>query len=303
MKIKTFAAIDIGSNGIRLMINHIYENEFQPIFNKTQMVRVPIRLGHDSFTNQHISEQNIVRMISGITSYKLLMEVYNVEKYRAFATSAMREAKNADEVVKRIYESCGVEIEIIDGEKEAAIIFQTELSSFVNSNKAFLYVDVGGGSTEVTLINNGKVIDSKSFPIGTVRFLEGKVPKDYLKNEVKPWIKKITKGFKIDLIGSGGNINYVFKQSEKKEGLPLMYNYISRFYKTIKNLSYEQRIESFNMKPDRADVIVPALDIYKSIMKWSKAKQIFIPKIGVVDGMIQWMYKTEKESYKKFVKQ
>lgn len=294
MKIKTYAAIDIGSNGIRLLINHIYEYTHQTLFNKTALVRVPIRLGHDAFTQQSISEENISRLVKGMKSYKLLMEVYGVEKYKAFATSAMREAKNAEEVVERVRKEADIEIEVIDGNKEAQIIFSSELSTLIQTKKSFLYVDVGGGSTEITLITKGKIMASQSFPMGTVRLLEGKVDENYMKSIIKPWVKEITKGVEVEVIGSGGNINYVFKQSGKKEGLPVYYDYISQFYKTLKKLSYEERIENFNMKPDRADVIVPALQIYKNIMKWSKAKKIHIPKIGVSDGMIQWMYNGEK---------
>ena len=294
MNIKTYAAIDIGSNGIRLLINHIYEYPTHTLFNKTALVRVPIRLGHDAFTQNQISEENILRLVKGMKSYKLLMEVYGVDTYKAFATSAMREAKNAKEVVQRVKNEAKVDIEIIDGDKEARIIFSSELKEFINSRKAFLYVDVGGGSTEVTLINKGNIVASRSFQIGTVRFLEGRVNDDYLQNEIKPWVKKITKGINVEVIGSGGNINYVFKQSGKREGLPLVYVYVSDFYKTLKGMTYEERIEHYNMKPDRADVIVPALNIYKKIMKWSKSQKIHIPKIGVADGMIQWMYRNEK---------
>lgn len=294
MNIKTYAAIDIGSNGIRLLINHIYEYPTHTLFNKTALVRVPIRLGHDAFTQNQISEENILRLVKGMKSYRLLMEVYGVDTYKAFATSAMREAKNAKEVVQRVKNEAKVDIEIIDGDKEATIIFSSELKEFINSRKAFLYVDVGGGSTEVTLINKGNIVASRSFQIGTVRFLEGRVSDDYLQNEIKPWVKKITKGINVEVIGSGGNINYVFKQSGKREGLPLVYVYVSDFYKTLKGMTYEERIEHYNMKPDRADVIVPALNIYKKIMKWSKSQKIHIPKIGVADGMIQWMYRNEK---------
>ncbi len=294
MNIKTYAAIDIGSNGIRLLINHIYEYPTHTLFNKTALVRVPIRLGHDAFTENQISEENILRLVKGMKSYRLLMEVYGVDTYKAFATSAMREAKNAKEVVQRVKKEAKVDIEVIDGDKEATIIFSSELKEFINSRKAFLYVDVGGGSTEVTLINKGNIVASRSFQIGTVRFLEGRVNDDYLQNEIKPWVKKITKGINVEVIGSGGNINYVFKQSGKREGLPLVYVYVSDFYKTLKEMTYEERIEHYNMKPDRADVIVPALNIYKKIMKWSKAQKIHIPKIGVADGMIQWMYRNEK---------
>ena len=294
MNIATYAAIDIGSNAVRLLINTIYDNKGTITFNKTSLVRVPIRLGQDVFTDKKISKKTMNRLNEAMTAYKLLMNVYNVDKYRAFATSAMREASNSKEVIDFIKDKSGIKIDIISGEEEARIIFSSELKNFLNSDNYYLFVDVGGGSTEISLLNKGKVLDSQSFPIGTVRLLDKKVDENYLINVIKPWVMKITDGKSVDLIGSGGNINFIFKNSGKKEGKFLSTSYIHQKYELYKKLTYEERIEKFNMKPDRADVIVPALLIYSSIMKFAHSTRIHVPKIGAADGMINLMYKTKK---------
>ena len=294
MNIATYAAIDIGSNAVRLLINTIYDNKGTITFNKTSLVRVPIRLGQDVFTDKKISKKTMNRLNEAMTAYKLLMNVYNVDKYRAFATSAMREASNSKEVIDFIKDKSGIKIDIISGEEEARIIFSSELKNFLNSDNYYLFVDVGGGSTEISLLNKGKVLDSQSFPIGTVRLLDKKIDENYLINVIKPWVMKITDGKSVDLIGSGGNINFIFKNSGKKEGKFLSASYIHQKYELYKKLTYEERIEKFNMKPDRADVIVPALLIYSSIMKFAHSTRIHVPKIGAADGMINLMYKTKK---------
>ena len=294
MNISTYAAIDIGSNAVRLLINTIYDNKGTITFNKTSLVRVPIRLGQDVFTDKKISKKTMNRLNEAMTAYKLLMNVYNVDKYRAFATSAMREASNSKEVIDFIKDKSGIKIDIISGEEEARIIFSSELKNFLNSDNYYLFVDVGGGSTEISLLNKGKVLDIQSFPIGTVRLLDKKVDENYLINVIKPWVMKITDRKSVDLIGSGGNINFIFKNSGKKEGKFLSASYIHQKYELYKKLTYEERIEKFNMKPDRADVIVPALLIYSSIMKFAHSTRIHVPKIGAADGMINLMYKTKK---------
>lgn len=295
MNIHTYAAIDIGSNAIRLLINTIYETPQSVTFNKTSLVRVPIRLGQDVFTVGKISKKTINRLADAMTAYKLLMKIYNVDRYRAFATSAMREAENSSEVIKKVKEKSGVKIEIISGKEEAKVIFSSELRNYLESDNYYLYVDVGGGSTEISLLNKGSVLYSQSFPIGTVRLLDGKVEESYIPKVIKPWVEKITQDKHIELIGSGGNINYIFKESGKKEGKFLSYHYIHQQYELLKNLTYEERIEKFNMKPDRADVVVPALLIYNSIMRYAHATRIHIPKIGVADGMINLMFKRNRK--------
>ncbi|TWP26068.1 exopolyphosphatase [Apibacter muscae] len=295
MNISTYAAIDIGSNAVRLLINNIYETSESVTFNKASLVRVPIRLGQDVFADGKISEHSKERLAQAMQAYKLLMDVYNVQRYRAFATSAMRESQNATDVINYVKNASGIEIEVISGEEEAEIIFSSELKNYIESNQYYLFIDVGGGSTEISLLNKGKVLNSQSFPIGTVRLLDGKVNEEYLFETVKPWVKNITKDLSVEAVGSGGNINYIFKNSEKKEGKSLTVGYLLNQYKILKELTYNERIEKYNMKPDRADVIVPALLIYSSIMKFANAKQIFVPKIGAADGMINLMYKRSKD--------
>lgn len=288
---KKYGAIDIGSNAVRLLISSVTTMDGEnPRFKKTSLVRVPIRLGADVFVSNEVSKQNTKRLIAAMKSYQLLMETHNVVKYRACATSAMRNANNGDEVVKSIKEASGIQIEIIDGKDEAAIISMTDLSELTSSHKAFLYVDVGGGSTEFTVYFAGEIQASRSFKLGTVRLLNDLVT-DELWEEVKSWIKKKTKKFnKISLIGSGGNINNIFKTSGKSFGKPLSYTYLISYYQLLNSLTYEERVWELNLNHDRADVIVPATKIFLSAMKWSKAKKIYVPKIGLADGIIKSLY-------------
>jgi exopolyphosphatase/guanosine-5'-triphosphate,3'-diphosphate pyrophosphatase len=291
LKIQKYAAIDIGSNAVRLLISNIIEQKDEPVvFKKNSLVRVPIRLGADVFLNGEISEYNQERMVDTMTAFSLLMKSHGVARYKACATSAMREAKNSAPLSKRILEASGINIDIIDGEEEAAIIAETDLHTFIDPNKTYLYVDVGGGSTEFSIIHNGSKIKSKSFRIGTVRLLN-----DIVKNEtwieLENWIKENTEQYyKIELIGSGGNINKIFKISGKDIGKPLTYFYLTNYYKMLQNFSYEERITKLNLNQDRADVIIPATRIYLSAMKWSGAKDIYVPKIGLSDGIIKSIY-------------
>lgn len=289
--IKKFAAIDIGSNAMRLLVANIIEEEGKEThFSKNALVRVPIRLGQDAFTVGEISQENIERMIDAMKAYKLLMKVHKVEKYAALATSAMREAYNGKEVVEIISEQAGIDIEIIDGKKEAAIIASTDLHYLLTTDKTYLYVDVGGGSTEFSLFSDGKIIASRSFKIGTVRLLNEMVH-NVVWEEIEKWIKANTEEYdNISLIGSGGNINRLFKMSGKLQEKPLSYIYMNAQYAYLDSLSYEQRISDLDLNPDRADVIVLALRIYLNAMKWSGARNIYVPKIGLSDGIIKAMY-------------
>jgi len=288
---KKYAAIDIGSNAVRLLISTITEQEGkEPIFKKTSLVRVPIRLGADVFMTKLISEENKIRLKDTMEAFKLLMKSHKIEKYKACATSAMREADNGEEVAKLILEKTGVEINIIDGTDEAAMIAATDLNVLIQSDKTYLYVDVGGGSTEFTLYSLGKTIVSKSFKLGTVRLLENMV-KDQIWQETETWIKEVTKDYsKINLIGSGGNINNIFKSSGKSEGKPLSFLYLSSYYQLLNSFTYEERITELNLNEDRADVIIPATKIYLSAMKWTRARRIYVPKIGLSDGIIKSLY-------------
>ncbi len=294
LEIKKFAAIDIGSNAIRLLIaNVIISEDREPQFKKSSLVRVPIRLGADAFTNDGvISDANITRMINAMEAFKLLMNVHGVERYRACATSAMREASNGEKVTKQVLSQTGVTIDIIGGKEEAAIISSTNLNELIEGDNSYLYVDVGGGSTEFTLFSKGKIVNSKSFKMGTVRLLSNKktVNKEIFSN-VEKWIKKNTKDLKgVSLIGSGGNINKLFKMSGRTEGKPISFIYLNAQYQFLKQMSYNDRVSELSLNPDRADVIVPATKIYLSAMKWSGARKIYVPKIGLSDGIIKTLY-------------
>lgn len=291
IQIKKYAAIDIGSNAMRLLITNIVEQKDKPTqFNKSALIRVPIRLGQDAFTVGEISEENIDRMVDAMKAFKLLMKVYKVERFMACATSAMREAYNGNEVVDTILNKSEIKIEIIDGKKEAAIIAASDLHQFINTKENYLYVDVGGGSTEFSLFSNGKLIASKSFKNGTVRLLNNMV-NEVVWQEIEKWIKTHTEGIDdIILIGSGGNINKTFKLSGKSQDKPLSYKYLKNQFDYLNGLTYEQRIAELGLNQDRADVIIPALTIYLCAMRWSGAKHIYVPKIGLSDGIVKAMY-------------
>lgn len=289
--IKKYAAIDIGSNAMRLLIANIVEQEGkEPQFNKNSLVRVPIRLGQDSFTVGKISKVNVKRMIDAMMAFRLLMKVHKVEKYMAFATSAMREAENSKEVIAIVKKESGINIEIIDGKREAAIIASTDLHNLLKTDNTYLYTDVGGGSTEFSLFSNGKIVTSKSFKVGTVRLLNEMVS-EAVWQEMEQWITKNTKDYdEIILIGSGGNINKLFKISGKIQDKPLSFIYLNSQYTYLNSLTYEQRITELGLNLDRADVIIPATQIYLNAMKWSGARNIYVPKIGLSDGIVKSMY-------------
>ena len=291
IRIKKYAAIDIGSNAMRLLVVNIVEQEGKETqFNKSALVRVPIRLGQDAFTVGEISAENTDRMVDAMKAFKLLMKVHKVEAYKAFATSAMREAYNGKEVVALIKKKADIKIEIIDGKKEAAIIASTDLHHLLKTDQTYLFVDVGGGSTEFTLFSNGKIVTSRSFKVGTVRLLNEMVC-DVVWNEIEKWIKTNVADYdEISLIGSGGNINKLFKMSGKMQDKPLSYLYINSQYAFLNSLSYDQRISELALNPDRADVIIPAVRIYLNAMKWSGARNIYVPKIGLSDGLVKAMY-------------
>ncbi len=293
MKIKKYGAIDIGSNAVRLLVaNVIEEKDKEPQFKKSSLVRVPIRLGADAFVNGVISKENTHRMIDAMEAFKLIMKIHGVEKHKACATSAMREAENGTEVINTILQETEIAIDIIDGKKEAAIIFSTDLNQLIESEATYLYVDVGGGSTEFTLFSKGRIINSKSFKIGTVRLINNKKSENKLLfKKVQEWVEENTKIYKrISLIGSGGNINKIFKMSGRDIGKPISYIYLNAQYQFLKKMSYKERISELSLNPDRADVIVPATKIYLSAMKWSGARKIFVPKIGLSDGIIKSLY-------------
>ena len=291
MQLNKFAAIDVGSNGVRLLISNVISfKKKETQFNKSALVRVPIRLGEDVFTTGKISEINRNRMCDAMTAFRLLMKVYGVEKFKACATSAMREANNKEEIIQYIFDNSEIKIDIIDGKTEAEIISSTDLHELIKNDKSYLYVDVGGGSTEFTFFSNGQILDSRSFRLGTVRLLDKKV-NEQIWLDVKRWIKEKSNEFsEISMIGSGGNINKIFKLSGKAPGKTLSYIYLNSYYNFLNQMTYDQRISKLDLNPDRADVIIPATKIYLAAMKWSKANKIYVPKIGLSDGIIKTLY-------------
>ncbi|MDG1028801.1 MAG: exopolyphosphatase [Flavobacteriaceae bacterium] len=280
---------------MRVLISNVVETKEEVHFQKNALVRAPIRLGEDSFTLGEISKKNLKRMISAMKAFKLLMKVHGVSHYQAYATSALREANNSREVVEQVKKKAGIKIEIIDGRKEAEIISNSKISDFLNTQKTFLFVDVGGGSTEFTFINEGKRVCSKSFKIGTVRLINNLVD-DRIWEAIRNWITKNAQPYhKITLMGSGGNINKLFKLSNIKEGKPLSVIKLNQIFLELESLSYEDRIVKFELNPDRADVIIPAARIYLKALEWSGGQRIYVPKFGLSDGMIKYMHKNKRK--------
>ncbi|PIB27113.1 exopolyphosphatase [Maribacter sp. 4U21] len=297
MKVKKFAAIDIGSNAIRLLTHNVIEEQGRKTqFRKSALIRVPVRLGEDSFTVGEISEHNVARMVKTMRAFKLLMDVAGVQNYRACATSAMREANNGNEIIQLIREKSGIQIEVIDGKQEAAIIASTDLKEIIKEDQSYLYIDVGGGSTEFTLFTKGKIKLSKSFKLGTVRLLKDLV-KETTWLKLQEWIQENVKDApKLSIIGSGGNINKLHKMSGRKEGEPLSYIWLNAQYRFLESLSYDDRVSELGLNPDRADVIIPATRIFLSAAKWSGAKKIHVPKTGLSDGIIKNLYYSQNEN-------
>lgn len=297
LHIEKYAAVDIGSNAIRLLITTVIEKEgFPTQFKKTSLVRLPIRLGADVFLKGNVSPGNYQRLLDAMHAYSLIIKTHKVVAFRACATSAMREAKNGKEIVSKLKAATDIDIQIIDGNDEAAIIASTDLKQLISDNKVFLYVDVGGGSTEFTVFANGQNIASHSFKLGTVRIINGMVD-DAMWEQAQQWVTQHTKAYsKINVIGSGGNINSIYRFSEKKVGQPLSYLFMSNFYEKVKQYDYNQRVFELKMNPDRADVIIPATRIYLSAMKWAKAKNMYVPKIGLADGIVKQLYNERNAS-------
>jgi exopolyphosphatase/guanosine-5'-triphosphate,3'-diphosphate pyrophosphatase len=297
LKIKKFAAIDIGSNAMRVLISNVIETKEGVHFQKNALVRAPVRLGEDSFTLGEISKKSLKNMINAMKAFKLLMKVHQVSHYQAFATSALREANNSRDVVDQVKKKAGIKIEIIDGRKEAEIISNSKIADFLNTQKTLLFVDVGGGSTEFTIINEGKRICSKSFKIGTVRLINNLVD-ERVWEAIRIWIiKNVSPYRKITLMGSGGNINKLFKLTNIKEGKPLSMIKLNQIFLELELLNYEERVLKFELNPDRADVIIPAAKIYLKALEWSGGQKIYVPKFGLSDGMIKYMYKHLKKKH------
>ena len=300
MNIDKFAAIDIGSNGVRMLISNVISTRNRKVyFQKNSLVRIPIRLGEDSFTSGNISDINLKRLIKAINAFKLIMKVHDVSFYKAYATSALRDASNSKHVVNKVLKKCNINIEIIDGIKEAKIISKSSVSNIIKPDIIFLSIDVGGGSTEFSFIKNGKTISSKSFKLGTIRLLKGKVT-DQIWDEAKTWILKNIKNYnKITLLGSGGNINKIFSLSNTKEGKPMSRIAFNKIFKQLESMDYHNRMVKYSLNPDRADVILPASKIFLKAFEWSSASKIYVPRVGLSDGIIKEIHEDLMAKIKK----
>ncbi len=282
-----YGAIDIGSNAVRLLIAEIIENNGSVSFKKTSLIRVPLRLGDDAFLHQHISDKKADDLVKTMHAFRNLMDVYKVKDYLAFATSAMREAKNGNDVVQRIINEANINLEIIHGQKEAKIIYASHADQAIDKNKTYLYIDVGGGSTELSLFADGQVVASKSFNLGTIRILDNQDTEETW-NDMHDFLREHTRNFKgIAGIGTGGNINKLYKLADEKDKAPMSFSKLKSLYTYLNSFSLKDRINVLGLNHDRADVIIPACEIYLSVMKWGGIKQIYVPSVGMVDGIIQ----------------
>jgi len=290
------AAIDIGSNAARLLISDVIIGpQGNPEFIKAALVRAPLRLGFEVFDKGEIPPSKVEKVIKTMKSYKLLLDVYEVKHVKACATSAMRDATNGAEIIRKVKSETGIEIKIISGQEEASLIYENHVAENMTKEESYLYIDVGGGSTELTFFTDGKLVFKESFNIGTIRILKNQVS-EAMWDEMKEFIKQKTKGYHhVTAIGSGGNINKIFSLSKRKEGKSLQLDLLRDYFKEFSNLSVNQRMTLYHLREDRADVIVPALLIYINVMRWADTEEIYIPKIGLADGLIHTLYEEVKE--------
>ena len=289
------AAIDIGSNAARLLISEVSLNDRkEPVFNKLNLIRVPLRLGFEVFENGVISKPKMGMVLQTMKAYKHLMNAYDVDHIKACATSAMRDAKNSADIIRKVRLETEIEIEVISGDFEAGLIYENHFAENLDKEHSYLYIDVGGGSTELSFFSNGLLTFKKSFNIGTIRLLKYMVDEKQW-DEMKDSIRTFTKGQKeVVCIGTGGNINKVFSLSKRKDGKPLTLDLLKDYYKELSNVSIEDRISLYQLRVDRADVIIPALQIYINIMRWTGAQEIYVPKIGLADGLIRHLWEEVK---------
>ncbi len=285
------AAIDIGSNAARLLISEVTKQQGQePVFNKINLVRVPLRLGFDVFETGEISKAKVKMLMQTLKAYKHLLEAYEIKHVYACATSAMRDAKNSKDIIRKVKLETGIEIKVISGQEEASFIFENHVAENLDSDHSYLYIDVGGGSTELTFFANGTLVSKESFNIGTIRLLKNQI-KEKAWDDMKEYVKKNIKSALPSIaIGSGGNITKILSMSRLKEGKPLGLDLLKDYYKELSSVSLEDRMNLFGLKEDRADVIVPALLIYIQVMKWANIDAIYVPKIGLVDGLMHHLY-------------
>lgn len=289
------AAIDIGSNAARLLVTEVTtDSKNNPVFNKLNLIRVPLRLGFDVFEQGLISKQRTGMLIQTMKAFKHLMNAYEVKHVKACATSAMRDAKNSEDIIRKVKLETDIAIEVISGDMEAGLVFENHIAETLDKDHSYMYIDVGGGSTELSFFSNGVLNYKESFNIGTIRLLKGMV-NDKTWEVMKEITKTVTKGQKeVMAIGSGGNINKVFSMSKRKEGKPLTLELLRDYHKELSSVSLEDRMRLYNLRADRADVIVPALQIYTNAMRWAGATEMYVPKIGLVDGLVQHMWEELK---------
>ncbi len=285
------AAIDIGSNAARLLITEVTEEiRNEPVFSKLNLIRVPLRLGFDVFDQGLIPKQKIGMMLQTMKAFKHLMNAYEVKHVIACATSAMRDAKNSDDIIRKVKLETDISIEVISGDREAGLVFENHIAETLDKDHSYMYIDVGGGSTELSFFGNGRLTFKESFNIGTIRLLQDAVHEKTWE-VMKEIIKTVTKGQKeVMAIGSGGNINKVFSLSKRKEGKPLSLDLLKDYHRELSSVTLEERMRLYNLRPDRADVIVPALYIYINAMRWAGANEMYVPKIGLVDGLVRHLW-------------
>ncbi len=290
-----FAAIDIGSNAIRLLIENVYETPKGPVFHKDSLIRIPVRLGEDAFIDGVISEDKINMLVKAMISMKHIIEIHKVTAFKVCATSAMRDAKNSAQILERVKKEAGLDIQIISGDKEGKTILGMPLDQMgLEPNDFYLYIDVGGGSTELAFLGRGQMIANRSFNIGTLRILNDQVA-DGDWREMLEWIRQTkNQNFELSAIGIGGNINHVMKHYGKTGKPYLSISILKRVMMYMDELSMGERVRELGLKPDRADVIVPALKIYINVMKWAGIEKIYVPKQGLSDGLISQLYQEWK---------
>lgn len=287
-----FAGVDIGSNAVRLLVGDVIEREDHPIIKKLSLIRVPVRLGEDVFDTGKISKKKSRHLVKTMEAFKILLDVFEVEGFRVCATSAMREATNGEKVVSRIRKEVGFRVEVIDGDTEAELIMSNIWTQDIDPKGNYLYIDVGGGSTEVSLLNNGERVKSRSFPIGTLRSIKGKV-REEVWEELHHWLDEMSPAQHEGLvaIGTGGNINRIFKENGNAYGETLKVGDVQRIRDWVDSYSLEDRVSKLRLRPDRADVLVPAADIYLDIMRTARVQEMHVPKVGLADGIIYGLYR------------
>jgi exopolyphosphatase / guanosine-5'-triphosphate,3'-diphosphate pyrophosphatase len=293
-----YAAIDVGSNAVRLLIADLVMKGPEIISKKNTLVRVPLRLGDDAFLNKKLSDKKMSDLVKTFIAFRHLMDVYKVTDYMACATSAMRESVNGPEAVERIRKEAQIDLEIVEGGKEASIIYSSHIEQHLDKKKCYLYIDVGGGSTELSIFSGQELKASRSFDIGTIRMLDNQDKEETWK-DMKDWIRQNTRTIKNPIgIGTGGNINKLFKMSQEKEGTALSFIKLRALYNYLNSYSLKERITVLGLNEDRADVILPASEIYLTVMKWAGVKSIYVPKIGLVDGIIQLLVEKHQHEFR-----